>query len=57
MVVDMDEESQIRHGRRIPAQNTDSPYAKAVSEQGELIAILELDPETSEWKPKKVLYP
>ncbi len=57
LVVDMDEESQIRHGRRIPAQNTDSPYAKAVSEQGELIAILELDPETSEWKPKKVLYP
>lgn len=57
LIVDMDEESQIRHGRRIPAQNTDSPYAKAVSEQGELIAILELDPETSEWKPKKVLYP
>jgi hypothetical protein len=28
--------------------------ARAISEEGELIGLLELDPETQEWQPKKV---
>ncbi len=55
--LDMDTEADILHGRRIPAE--DGPHetmGKAVSEQGELIALLEFVPETQEWKPKKVFY-
>ena len=57
IVLDMQQEADVRHGRRIAAETLDVDMAKAVSEQGELIAILELDRESSEWKPKKVLYP
>ncbi len=55
--LDMENEADIRHGRRIAAE--DGPHeklGKAVSEQGELIALLEFVPETQEWKPRKVFY-
>lgn len=57
LILDVETEAAVRHGRRIPAESTEFSMAKGVSEQGELIAILELDEETREWKPKKVLYP
>lgn len=44
----------VRHGRRIPAEPGVGPMARAISEEGELIGLLELDPETQEWQPKKV---
>ena len=44
----------VRHGRRIAADPTLGKMARAISEQGELIGLLELDPETNEWQPKKV---
>ncbi len=45
----------IRHGHRIPAEGENMPpMARAMSIQGELIALLELVSETNEWKPKKV---
>jgi len=44
----------VRHGRRIPAESGVGPMARAISEEGELIGLLELDPETQEWQPKKV---
>ncbi len=46
----------IRHGNRIPADPTVGTLARGVSEQGELVALMELDVETSEWKPKKVFF-
>lgn len=55
--LDMETEADILHGRRIAAE--DGPHdrmGKAVSEQGELIALLEFVPETQEWKPRKVFY-
>ena len=57
VMLDMESEANILHGRRIPAEAGDHPtLGKAVSEQGELIALLEFVPETMEWKPKKVFY-
>ena len=57
VMLDMESEANILHGRRIPAEAGDHPtLGKAVSEQGELIALLEFVPETVEWKPKKVFY-
>jgi tRNA pseudouridine55 synthase len=44
----------VRHGRRIPAESGLGAMARAISEDGELIGLLELDPETQEWQPKKV---
>jgi tRNA pseudouridine55 synthase len=44
----------VRHGRRIPAEIGAGKMARAISEEGELIGLLELDPETQEWQPKKV---
>ncbi len=55
--LDMETEADVLHGRRIPAG--DGPHdtmGKAVSEQGELIALLEFVPESREWKPRKVFY-
>ena len=45
----------IRHGHRIPVEiETDAEQARGISIQGELIALLEQDAESNEWKPKKV---
>ena len=57
VMLDMETEADILHGRRIPAEPGEhQTLGKAVSEQGELIALLEYVPETCEWKPKKVFY-
>ena len=57
IMLTMETEADILHGRRIPAEPGEHQvYGKAVSEQGELIALLEFVPESSEWKPKKVFY-
>ena len=57
VTLDMETEANILHGRRIPAEPGEhNTLGKAVSEQGELIALLEFVPETMEWKPKKVFY-
>jgi len=46
----------VRHGRRIPADPGIGKMVRAVSDQGELVGLLELDPETNEWQPKKVFF-
>jgi tRNA pseudouridine55 synthase len=46
----------IRHGNRIPTDASVGTLARGVSEQGELVALMELVVETSEWKPKKVFF-
>jgi tRNA pseudouridine55 synthase len=57
----------IRHGHRIPAegleitresdQGGESPnMVRGVSEQGELVALLEFVTEANEWQPKKVFF-
>ncbi len=46
----------IRHGHRIPAAAGSGPKACGISEQGELVALLELDAVKMEWQPKKVFF-
>ncbi len=54
--LDGDQVEAIRHGHRIPAEADSKPQARGVSMQGELVALLELDAEKSEWQPKKVFF-
>ncbi len=46
----------IRHGHRIPAEAGIGKLARGISQQGELVALMEFDPNTSEWQPKKVFF-
>ena len=55
--LDQDQVDAIRHGHRI--QNVDglqAEMARGISEQGELVALLEFVPEANEWQPKKVFF-
>jgi tRNA pseudouridine55 synthase len=51
-----DQMDAIRHGHRIPAVEGSGPKACGISEQGELVALLVLDPDKLEWQPKKVFF-
>ena len=54
----LDQVDQVRHGHRVPAVEdvpTDT-IARAVSEEGELVALVEYDPEAHEWQPRKVFF-
>ncbi len=51
-----DEVEAIRHGHRIPAVSSEQKKVLGVSEQGELVALMELDEETVEWQPRKVFF-
>ncbi|HEX9017928.1 MAG TPA: tRNA pseudouridine(55) synthase TruB [Anaerolineaceae bacterium] len=57
----------IRHGHRITAEESDpaptsggnfhgASMVRGVSEQGELVALMELVPDDHEWQPKKVFF-
>jgi tRNA pseudouridine55 synthase len=54
----LDQVDQVRHGHRVPAIEdvpTDT-IARAVSEEGELVALVEYDAEAHEWQPRKVFF-
>jgi tRNA pseudouridine55 synthase len=54
----LDQVDQVRHGHRVPAVE-DAPtdtIARAVSEEGELVALVEYDAEAHEWQPRKVFF-
>lgn len=42
------------HGHRIPAEDGSPEFARAITQQGELVALMELQAEDNEWQPKKV---
>jgi len=54
--LDADQVELVRHGHRIPAEPGSSGWARGVSQQGDLVALLEVDPETMEWQPRKVFF-
>lgn len=54
--LDQDQVVAIRHGHRIPADNQSADMARGISEQGELVALLEFMPDANEWQPKKVFF-
>lgn len=54
--LDADEVELIRHGHRVLAEPGSKGWARGVSEQGDLVALLEVDEEKSEWQPRKVFF-
>jgi tRNA pseudouridine55 synthase len=54
--LDADQVELIRHGHRIPAEPGSKGWARGVSQQGDLVALLEHDDETNEWQPRKVFF-
>ncbi len=57
-IVDLDDKQleAIRHGHRVQAAEGSTGWARGVSEQGELVALLEVDETTREWQPRKVFF-
>ncbi len=51
-----EEVDALRHGHRIPADNVTNNMARGISEQGELVALLEHAVESNEWQPRKVFF-
>jgi tRNA pseudouridine55 synthase len=51
-----DQVELVRHGHRVPASPESKGSARGVSQQGDLVALLEFDSESNEWKPKKVFF-
>jgi tRNA pseudouridine55 synthase len=55
--LDPDQVDAIKHGHRVPAAEDARPgMVRAVSMAGELVALMELDEEARQWKPKKVFF-
>lgn len=54
--LDPDQVELVRHGHRIPAEPGEEGMARGISQQGDLVALMEVDPETQEWQPKKVFF-
>jgi tRNA pseudouridine55 synthase len=54
--LDQDKVEAVRHGHRIPAEEATSKMVRGISEQGELVALMEYDEATREYQPKKVFF-
>lgn len=53
-----DQVDEVRHGHRITSELEvpEGKLARAISQQGELVALMSYDDETKEWQPKKVFF-
>lgn len=56
IVLDGDLLEQVRHGHRFEAEEGSKGWARAISEQGDLVALLEFVEESQEWQPRKVFF-
>jgi len=54
--LDADEVELVRHGHRIQATPDQKGWARGISQQGDLVALLEVDEATGEWQPRKVFF-
>lgn len=54
--LDADQVELVRHGHRVPSDSEQKGWARGVSQQGDLVALLEVDEETGEWQPRKVFF-
>ncbi len=54
--LDADQVEMVRHGHRVPAEPDQTGWARGVSEQGDLVALMQIDEMTHEWQPKKVFF-
>jgi len=46
----------VKHGHRISREEGPEKLARAITEQGELVALMQFDPETKEFQPRKVFF-
>lgn len=51
-----EEVDNVRHGHRIERESSQGEMVRAITEQGELVALMAFDAETSEYQPKKVFF-
>lgn len=51
-----DDVELVRHGHRVTAESNASGWARAVSQQGDLVALVEFIEEDGEWQPRKVFF-
>jgi tRNA pseudouridine55 synthase len=54
--LDADEVELVRHGHRIPTLTGQTGWARGISQQGDLVALIQVDEETNEWQPRKVFF-
>ena len=54
--LDGDQVELIRHGHRVLAESPTKGWARGVSEQGDLVALLEIEETSGEWQPRKVFF-
>lgn len=54
--LDADQVELVRHGHRVPAEGEVKGWARGVSQQGDLVALMLADEDTNEWQPKKVFF-
>jgi tRNA pseudouridine55 synthase len=54
--LDADQVELIRHGHRVLAEPGSSGWARGISQQGDLVALLQFDEESGEWQPRKVFF-
>ena len=54
--LDGEEVELVRHGHRIEAEPGSRGWARGISQQGDLVALLEYDVELDEWQPRKVFF-
>lgn len=54
--LDADKVELIRHGHRVPGESGSTGWARGISEQGDLVALLEFDVASNEWQPRKVFF-
>ena len=54
--LDADLVDLVRHGHRIPAESGSEGWARGISQQGDLVALLEYNEESNEWQPRKVFF-
>ncbi len=56
IVLDADMLEKVRHGHRLPAEEGETGWARAITEQGDLVALVEVVEEDQEWQPRKVFF-
>jgi len=51
-----EEVDAVRHGHRVPRESQADQMVRAITEQGELVALMEYDSAAGEYQPKKVFF-
>jgi tRNA pseudouridine55 synthase len=54
--LDADQVELVRHGHRVAAEPGQTGLARGVSQQGDLVALIEVDEGSGEWQPRKVFF-